>query len=160
MGSSTQPTKITTLGITATIMILYNMIAWPYIHELTQKRTPIDKLMSETHRAWAIVHQVDVVVDFVTTITSFVKNLSTSDAEKETQYGQQQEEEKEQEDFIMKLYDEDQNLLRAARLRETKKDENLYSEQLDNECRKINIGLQPEFKSVKIDNEFLSKLEK
>jgi len=86
MGNPEEKVEITTLGISATIMILYNMIAWPYIHELTSKRTPIDKLVSENDRAWAIVHQVDVVVDFCTSIMTMVKNLATSDGDKESEY--------------------------------------------------------------------------
>jgi len=56
MGDPTESNEITTLGISATIMILYNMIAWPYIYELTDKRTDVDKMPNETARAWAIVH--------------------------------------------------------------------------------------------------------
>ena len=33
MGNAHQNYDVTSLGISATIMILYNMIGWPYIHE-------------------------------------------------------------------------------------------------------------------------------
>ena len=74
-----EDTKITTLGISATIMILYNMIGWPYIHELTKDKLTIEKLKEDIQRAYAIVNQVDLICDFCTGIMTMVKNLSTGD---------------------------------------------------------------------------------
>ena len=41
MGDVNEDFKVTTLGLSAAIMILYNMIAWPFIHESTNKKRPI-----------------------------------------------------------------------------------------------------------------------
>ena len=49
-------------------MILYNMIAWPFIHESTNKKRPIQAMESEKDRARAIVSQVEAVVNNITGI--------------------------------------------------------------------------------------------
>ena len=79
MGNSEESVEITTLGISATIMILYNMIAWPYIHELTDEKMPITKIVLENDRAWAVVNQVDIVVGYCSSIMTMIKNLSKGD---------------------------------------------------------------------------------
>ncbi len=76
---SNEDTKITTLGITATIMILYNMIGWPYIYERTKEMKGVDTIKDEKDRAWAIVAQVDLVCDFATGIMVMVKNLASKE---------------------------------------------------------------------------------
>ena len=69
--------KVTTLGICATIMILYNIIAWPYIHECTNMKKNIKLMHTQAERAWAVVEQVDVLVEFCTSIMSTIKNLAS-----------------------------------------------------------------------------------
>ena len=50
-GDSEMDMKVTTLGISSTIMILYNMIAWPYIHEKSEMRPHIRLIKTENERA-------------------------------------------------------------------------------------------------------------
>ena len=69
--------NVTTLGITSTIMILYNMIAWPYIQEKSSMRSDIRLIKSEKERADELIRQLDVIVDFCSSIMSTVKSLKT-----------------------------------------------------------------------------------
>ena len=70
---------ISTLGLTSTIMILYNMVAWPFIYQITMSRTPIDKMLEESKRADALVQQIDLVCDFASSITNMIKNLNVTE---------------------------------------------------------------------------------
>lgn len=45
-------------------MILYSIVAWPYIQEENYKRTNIAKIGNETDRAMAIIATVDIIVNF------------------------------------------------------------------------------------------------
>lgn len=68
--------RATTLGISSTILILYNMIAWPYIHEKQDQRTRIGDIRTEKERAIELIKQLDVIVDFGSSIMVQVKNLA------------------------------------------------------------------------------------
>jgi hypothetical protein len=57
--------KVTTLGISASIMVLYNMIAWPHIHEKSEE-TRIHNIKSEMGRAMELYKNLDQIVDFIT----------------------------------------------------------------------------------------------
>ena len=61
-------------------MVLYNMVAWPYIFEKMNNSLPIDKMISESDRAKAIVQQVDLVCDYTSGIMTMIKNLSLGTA--------------------------------------------------------------------------------
>jgi hypothetical protein len=57
MGDPLQSMEVTTLGYSATIMILYNMIAWPFILHMTLMNRPdISSLNDERERALALTH--------------------------------------------------------------------------------------------------------
>lgn len=75
--------KVTTLGISATIMILYNMIAWPYIHECQEAKPPIRTLKTERERAWQLIGQLDVIIDFCSSIMGQINSLATGEDEKD-----------------------------------------------------------------------------
>ena len=70
--------KTTTLGISATIMILYNMVAWPYIHEKSELRPKIRMIKSELERANELSNQLDVIVNFCSDIMVQVNSLAIS----------------------------------------------------------------------------------
>ena len=50
-----QNEPVTTLGISATIMILYNMVGWPYILELTAKSPRFRDFSDKDKRAKAML---------------------------------------------------------------------------------------------------------
>lgn len=82
-GTNDQDYKVTTLGISSTIMILYNMIAWPYIHEQQELKPPIQTLKTERERAWLLINQLDVITDFCSSIMGKISSLATGDDQKE-----------------------------------------------------------------------------
>ena len=69
--------KVTTLGFTATIMILYNMVAWPYIQQQSYARPPIRMIHCEEERIAELCAEMDMVVDFCSDIMIQVKSLAS-----------------------------------------------------------------------------------
>ena len=67
---------VSSLGISAAIMILYNMIGWPYLLEMTNRKKLLRDQPNDSHRAWEIVNQIDTVVDYATGIMTMVSNLA------------------------------------------------------------------------------------
>ena len=65
--------EVQTLGISASIMILYNMVGWPLLLEMTNTKVSFENLGNDNDRAWEIVAQVDAVCDFATGIMNMVK---------------------------------------------------------------------------------------
>jgi len=68
VGAVDESREITTLGISAVIMILYNMIAWPYIMTKTLNKTQLQNFTDEKERAYGIVNQVYVTLNFCASI--------------------------------------------------------------------------------------------
>ena len=68
--------KVTTLGISATIMTLYNMIAWPHIHEKSEK-IRIHNVKTEMGRAKELYNNLDLIVDFISSIMGQIKELAS-----------------------------------------------------------------------------------
>jgi len=56
--------SISTMGISASIMILTNIVAWPNILENMQKEHPISHTKNELDRAKSLVEQIDLILDF------------------------------------------------------------------------------------------------
>ena len=96
--------NISTLGISATIMILYNMIGWPYLEETTNDKytnTPIDKIENDEERARTIVTQVDLICDYATGIMTKVKDLT----KKEDQDMTTSKDDHQKNDYVITFYD-------------------------------------------------------
>jgi hypothetical protein len=114
--------EIATLGISASIMILYNIVGWPYLLELTSNKVQFDELRDDTERAWEIVHQVDTVCDYATSIMGTARNLSSS---KDPELDEDVKKNKEGSglnafmvDQILTLLDDQRKIILQARLRE------------------------------------------
>ena len=75
-GDSKMEYDVTSLGISTTIMILFNMVAWPNIHESAEKSKPISEMDDEKDRADDLCRQLDTVVDYVSSIEGRINAMT------------------------------------------------------------------------------------
>lgn len=102
--------KVTTLGISATIMTLYNMIAWPHIHEKSEK-IRIHSVKTEMGRAKELYKNLDLIVDFISSIMGQIKDLASG--------GMQEEEEVLNFNHgYCRIYDQSNELMVEARIKQ------------------------------------------
>lgn len=78
------------LGITASMMILYNMLAWPYIHEVAESRPPIENFKTEESRVDELIKQSNVVVEFLRTIQGKAQRFAQKEEWSRDKDGQDQ----------------------------------------------------------------------
>lgn len=110
--------KVATLGIAATIMILYNMIAWPHIHEQSEK-SHLRSIKSEMGRAQELDKQLDVMVAFISAIMGQIKDMASGG-------GPEEDEESNYNHGYCRIFDQSNDLMVEARIKQIDFDGKVY----------------------------------